>query len=239
MPRVPELHSWDLDPPGARSLQEELAGKVDVTRSLLDVKSVGGADVSFDRGGKWLCAAVVVTRAGTGEILEQSGVVAEVRFPYIPGLFSFREAPPLIQAYEALKAPPDVLLVDGQGIAHPRRIGLACHLGLWLGIPTVGCAKSWFYGDHEEPGPVRGQWTPLLAAGQVIGAVLRTRDGVRPLYVSPGHFCDLPGAIRVVLENTLIYRLPLPARLAHQYVNDLRRRAIGGSEAIGSGETKS
>jgi deoxyribonuclease V len=234
MPRVPELHSWDLDPRGARSLQEELAGRVDVTRSLLDVKTVGGADVSFDRGGKWLYAAVVVTRAGTGEILEQSGVAAEVRFPYIPGLFSFREAPPLIQAYEALEEPPEVILVDGQGIAHPRRIGLACHLGLWLGIPTVGCAKSWFFGDHEEPGPVRGQWTPLLAKGQVIGAVLRTRDGVRPLYISPGHLCDLPGAIRVVLENTPSYRLPLPARLAHQYVNDLRRRAIGGSETIGS-----
>jgi deoxyribonuclease V len=230
MPKVPSLHSWDLDPTEALSLQSDLAGKVDVTRPLPEGKTVAGADVSFDLRGKWLFAAVVVTRAGTEEVLERSGVVAEIHFPYIPGLFSFREAPPVIQAYEALKERPDVLLVDGQGIAHPRRIGLACHLGLWLGIPTVGCAKSWLFGDHDEPGPSRGQWTPMTDAGQTIGAVLRTRDLVRPLYVSPGHLCDIEGAIRVVLDNALTYRLPVPARLAHQYVNDLRRQAGGGRE---------
>jgi deoxyribonuclease V len=237
MPRVLELHSWDLSTSQARSLQEELAGRVDVTRQLAEVKTIGGADVSFDRGGKWLFAAVVVTSAGTEEILEQSCVVAEVGFPYVPGLFSFREAPPLLQAYRALQNPPDVLLVDGQGIAHPRRIGLASHLGLWLEIPTVGCAKSWLYGDHEQPGPSRGDWKPITASGQTIGAVLRTRDRVRPLYVSPGHLCDLEGAVRVVLENAPTYRLPIPARLAHQYVNDLRRRALGGSDTIGSAGT--
>jgi deoxyribonuclease V len=234
MPRVAALHSWDLDTKHARSLQEELAGKVDVTRPLGEVKLVAGADVSYNLRGKWLYAAVIVNVAGTGEVVERAGVAVEVRFPYVPGLLSFREAPPVIKAYEVLINRPDVLLVDGQGIAHPRRIGLASHLGLWLGIPTIGCAKSRLTGNHDEPGPERGLWTPLLDDGQTIGAVVRTRDRVRPLYVSPGHLCDLESAIRVVLENTARYRLPEPTRLAHQYVNDLRRQAGGGKEIIAS-----
>jgi deoxyribonuclease V len=211
-------------------LQEELAGRVDSTRPLAEVKTVAGADVSFDLRGKWLYAAVVVTRVGTEEVVERRSVVTEARFPYVPGLFSFREAPPVILAYEALEKWPDVLLVDGQGIAHPRRIGLASHLGLWLGIPTIGCAKSRLFGDHSEPGPCRGQWAPLCHEGQTLGAALRTRDRVRPLYVSPGHLCDLPSAIRIVLECAPRYRLPIPARLAHQFVNELRRRAGRGNE---------
>jgi deoxyribonuclease V len=166
---------------------------------------------------------VVVVRAGTSEVIERSCVVTEVRFPYIPGLFSFREAPPVIEAFRALKQAPDVLLVDGQGIAHPRRIGLASHLGLWLGIPTIGCAKSRLIGEHEEPAPQRGTWTPLLDSGETIAAVLRTRDHVKPVYVSPGHLCNLESAIQIVLQSALKYRLPVPAQLAHQYVNDLRR----------------
>ena len=125
MPSVPVLHPWDLDTGQARGLQLELAGRVDVTRPLGEVARVGGADVSYDLGGKWLYGAVVVTRAGTEEVLERSGFVTEAQFPYVPGLFSFREAPALIRAYEALGAAPDVLLLDGQGIAHPRGIGLA------------------------------------------------------------------------------------------------------------------
>ncbi len=226
MPRVPVLHSWDLDTGQARELQLELAGRVDVTRPLGEVATVGGADVSYDLGGKWLYGAVVVTRAGTEEVLARSGLVTEARFPYVPGLFSFREAPVLIQAYEALRVAPDVLLLDGQGIAHPRGIGLASHLGLWLGIPTIGCAKSRLFGDHDEPGPARGDWTPLTSDGRTLGAVVRTRDRIKPVYVSAGHLCDLPGAIRVVLDNAPKYRLPTPARLAHQYVNDLRRQAL-------------
>ena len=137
MPKVPVLHSWDLDTQQARGLQLELAARVDTTRPLAEVRTVGGADVSYDLGGKWLYGAVVVTRAGTEEVVERSGIVTEARFPYVPGLFSFREAPALIQAYEALGERPDVLLLDGQGIAHPRGIGLASHVGLWLGIPTM------------------------------------------------------------------------------------------------------
>jgi deoxyribonuclease V len=230
MPEVPALHAWDLDVTRARQLQEELAGRVVVDRPVPLVRTVAGADVSFDLRGRWLHAAFVVVRAGTSEVIERSGVVAEVGFPYVPGLLTFREAPPLLQAYRDLKTIPDVVFVDGQGIAHPRRIGEASHLGLWLGIPTIGCAKSWLLGEHEQPGPNRGDWTPLRDKGEVIGAVLRTRDRVKPLYVSPGHLCDLASAIRIVLENTPQYRLPVPARLVHEYVNDLRRARGGGKE---------
>ena len=227
---VPVLHSWDLDTAGARELQKELAGLVDTSGFLAGVKTVGAADVSYDLRGKWLFSAVVVVRAGTDEVVERSGVVIEVGFPYVPGLLSFREAPPVIEAYRALKHAPDVLLVDGQGIAHPRRFGLASHLGLWLGIPTIGCAKSWLCGEYDEPGPNRGDWSPLVDAGQTIGAVVRTRNKVKPLFVSSGHHCDLESAIRVVLENSPRYRLPIPASLAHQYVNDLRRQEGGRGE---------
>jgi len=225
MPSVPVLHSWDLNAEEASKLQLELAARVDTTRPLAEVKTVGGADVAYDLEGKWIYGAVVVTRAGTEEVVERSGLLTEASFPYVPGLFSFREAPVLIQAYQALRERPDVLLLDGQGIAHPRGIGLASHVGLWLGIPTIGCAKSRLCGEHDEPGPARGNWRPLTFEGRTLGAVLRTRDRIKPVYVSVGHHCDLPGAIRVVLDNTLKYRLPIPARLAHQYVNDLRRQA--------------
>ncbi len=161
MPSVPVLHSWDLDTEEASKLQLALAALVDTTWPLAEVRTVGGADVSYDLQGKWLYGAVVVTRAGTEEVVERSGVVTEARFPYVPGLFSFREAPVLIQAYEVLGERPDVLLLDGQGIAHPRGIGLASHVGLWLGIPTIGCAKSRLCGEHDEPGPARGDWRPL------------------------------------------------------------------------------
>ncbi len=226
MPKVPVLHSWDLDTGQARELQLKLAGRVDVTRLQGAVATVGGADVSYDLGGKWLYGAVVVTRAGTEEVLARSGSVTEARFHYVPGLFSFREAPVLIQAYGALERCSRRVAARRQGIAHPRGIGLASHLGLWLGIPTIGCAKSRLFGDHDEAGPARGDWTPLTSEGRTLGAVVRTRDRIKPVYVSAGHLCDLPGAIRVVLDNAPKYRLPIPARLAHQYVNDMRRQAL-------------
>jgi deoxyribonuclease V len=228
MPAINALHSWDVDTAQARELQQQLARQVVTDRPLSSVKTVAGADVSYDLRGQLLHAAVVVVRAGTDEVLERSGISAEVRFPYVPGLLTFREAPPLLDAYRALREPPDVLLIDGQGIAHPRRIGVASHLGLWLGVPTIGCAKSWLLGEYDDPGLKRGDWAPLRDEAETLGGVLRTRDRVRPLFVSPGHLCDLESAIRIVLENTPKYRLPLPARLAHQYVNDLRRASGGG-----------
>jgi deoxyribonuclease V len=212
-----------LDTTQARELQKVLAAGVDATRSLPSLNTVAAADVSYDLRGKWLFAAVVVTRQGTEEIVEKASAVTPVRFPYVPGLLSFREAPPVVQAYEQLREHPDVLLIDGQGIAHPRRFGLASHLGLWLGIPTIGCAKSWLIGEFNVPGPERGEWSPLVDQEVTVGAVLRTRSKVKPLFVSTGHLCDLPSAIRVVLDCCPRYRLPTPARLAHHFVNELRR----------------
>jgi deoxyribonuclease V len=218
----PELHSWELDTTSACALQRELAERVITDRPLGSYETIGGADVSYNKRSPTLYAAVVVLRADNLKLIDRAGVVAEATFPYVPGLLSFREAPPVIEAFEQLSVRPEVLMCDGQGIAHPRRLGLASHLGLWLEIPTIGCAKSHLFGRHEEPGPERGQWSPMTDGDDTIGAVLRTRDRVKPLFVSPGHLCDLNGAIAAVLAATRGYRLPTTTRLAHQYVNELR-----------------
>ncbi len=224
MPRIEDLHTWSLTTAEARELQLRLAANLQTTRKLPSLSTVAGADVSYERRGKWLFAAVVVLRAGTWEVIERSGIIAEARFPYVPGLLSFREAPPVLEAFKKLAVTPDALICDGQGFAHPRRLGLASHLGLWLGIPTIGCAKSWLCGKYEEPGPDRGDWSPLTDNGERIGVVLRTRTRIKPLYVSPGHLCDLDGAIETVLALATKYRQPITTRLAHQFVNDLRRQ---------------
>jgi deoxyribonuclease V len=224
MARRLTLHSWDLTTAQARDLQLRLAAQVDSQRDLPPYERVAGADVSYQLRGQWLYAAVVVLRAGSFEVLDRAGVIAEAKFPYVPGLLSFREAPAVIEAFGRLKTRPDVMICDGQGIAHPRRMGLAAHLGLYLGIPTIGCAKSWLHGEYQEPGLARGDWTPLTDGGETIGAVLRTRTRVKPLFVSPGHRCNLASAIGVVLATSPTYRLPVASRLAHEYVNELRRQ---------------
>jgi deoxyribonuclease V len=221
--QVGNLHAWDLTPAEARALQRELAGRVDVARPLGDWDTLAAADVSYTRGDTRLFAAVVVVRRETLEVIERAGVALDVRFPYVPGLLSFREAPPVLAAFEALTTRPDVVLCDGQGIAHPRRLGLASHLGLWLGLPTIGCAKSRLCGTYAEPGPERSARSPLVDRGAVVGAVVRTRARVRPLFVSPGHLCDIDSAVEVVLATTQGARLPEPARWAHAHVNELRR----------------
>lgn len=222
------LHAWHLDAKEARALQSELADSVDISKPLGPWEILAAADVSFDRYGTELYAAVVVVRTGTMEVVERIGVAAPAAFPYVPGLLSFREAPALLDAFAKLKTTPDVVLCDGQGIAHPRRLGIASHLGLWLGIATVGCAKSRLCGQFEEPGPNRGDRSPLIDRDEVIGSVLRTRAKVKPLFVSPGHLCDGESAERLVMETTGKYRLPIPARMAHEFVNDVRRAAKAG-----------
>jgi deoxyribonuclease V len=225
----PERHSWDLDPAQARALQKALADELDTTTPVRSWSTVAAADVSYNKFDPWLYAAVVVVDAATFEVIEQVGVVGEAKFSYVPGLLSFREAPAVLDAFRKLKTTPDVVLCDGQGTAHPRRMGLACHLGLWLNIPTIGCAKSRLCGEYEEPGPARGDRSPLVDRGEVVGAVVRTRDRVSPLYVSPGHRCDLESAVKVVLASTPKYRLPLSSRLAHEKVNELRLKGRAGA----------
>ena len=220
---MPLPHSWDLTPTEARALQAELAAAVDTSSPLDPWRTLAAADVSFDRGSDVLFAAVVVVVADTFEVIEKVGLKAPARFPYVPGLLSFREAPALLEAFDRLQARPDVVLCDGQGIAHPRRLGIASHIGLQLNLPTVGCAKSRLCGHFDEPGPDRGDRSPLIDKGEVVGAVLRTRNKIAPLFVSPGHRCDLESAVGLVLATTRKYRLPIPTRLAHDYVNEVRR----------------
>jgi deoxyribonuclease V len=220
---IASLHSWDVDPAGARALQQSLAAQVDVSTPLGPWQTVAAADVSYNKFSEWLYAAVVVVRAGTLEVIERVGVVGKATFPYVPGLLSFREAPVVLDVFRKLTTRPDVVLCDGQGVAHPRRIGLASHLGLWLDLPTIGCAKSLLCGTFDEPGPERGDRSPLVDRGEVIGSVVRTRSRVSPVYVSPGHRCDLEGAVTVTLATSVKYRLPVPARMAHVFVNELRR----------------
>ena len=204
------------------------------TTPLRPWRTLAAADVSFDRGGDTLFAAVVVVEAENFAVVERVGLASPARFPYVPGLLSFREAPALLEVFDRLKTRPDVVLCDGQGLAHPRRLGIACHLGLWLDLPTIGCAKSRLCGQFEEPGPIRGDRSPLVDQADVVGAVLRTRDRVAPLFVSPGHRCDLEGAVSLVMATTRKLRLPIPTRLAHDYVNEVRRAAKpSGSRPIG------
>ncbi|MGE0482087.1 MAG: endonuclease V [Phycisphaerae bacterium] len=184
---------------------------------------VAAVDAAFRADGKRIVAGVVLWDAWRGAAIEQHTVRRAVRFPYVPGLLSFREAPAVLAALRRLRQTPDVVFCDGQGLAHPRRFGLACHVGLWVDLPTVGVAKSRLCGEHDQPGARRGDACPLRLDGEVVGAVLRTRANVRPLFVSPGNLCEIEWATRVVLATTTSYRLPEPARLAHQLVTRARR----------------
>ena len=210
-------HRWDLTEAEARALQRELAGKVERTDRFGEVRTVGGVDLGFPRtpdGAEVGRAALVVLRLPDLELLERQVVERPVSFPYVPGLLSFREAPVGLAAFDALGERPDVLLVDGHGIAHPRRFGIACHLGVLLDVPTVGCAKSVLAGRADEPGPEPGSWTPLVHRDEVIGAALRTRPKANPMYVSTGHRVSLESAIELVMRCARGYRLPEPTRLA-------------------------
>jgi len=220
------LHDWSMDFRQAVALQRRLAARLDLSSPLpAPLRTVAGVDVSYEKHGELFFAAVVVLSFPALTPVEEAFAVARVRFPYIPGLLSFRELPVLLDALRALRTVPDAVLVDGQGIAHPRRFGLASHLGLWLGLPTVGCAKSRLCGEHPEPGRRRGDRVPLTLEGGVVGTVLTTRDGVKPLYVSPGHRIGVAAAAELALACTGRYRMPEPTRLAHLLTNRLRREA--------------
>lgn len=222
----PHLHDWEMSCREAVALQRELAGRVAPEDRLpAELRWVAGVDVSYEKHGELFFAAVVVLALPDLETVEEASAVGRVTFPYVPGLLSFRELPVVLEAFRTLRAVPDAVLVDGQGIAHPRRLGLASHLGLWLGLPTVGCAKSRLCGEHREPGRRRGDGVPLLLEGERVGTVLTTRDGVKPLYVSPGHLTDVAAAERLTLACGGRYRMPEPTRLAHLLSNRLRREA--------------
>ena len=217
------LHSWDLNPQEAIALQKQLAGRVLLENALPEsLNTVAGVDVSYKKWGRLFHAAVVVLDYQSMTVLETVTASGACSFPYVPGLLSFRELPILLQAFTRLATVPDVILAGAQGVAHPRRLGLACHLGLWLDLPTIGCAKSRLCGAHEEPGSEKGCWMPLLDDGEEIGRVVRTKARVKPLYISPGHKVGFDAALEIVLQCSRGYRLPEPTRQAHLLSNKLR-----------------
>ena len=222
--KIPHLHSWDLTPKQAIALQKELAGRIDMRPPLKKCELLAGADCSYNRFSPKLYGAVVVLRTSDWSIVEAQGLVGESQFPYVPGLLSFREVPIILEIFAKLRHRPDAVMLDGQGRAHPRRIGLACHAGLWLGIPSFGCAKTRLTGEHDEPGPNVGDLAPLRDKDEIIGSVVRTKKRTKPVYVSSGHQIDLPSAVRLTLASGRGYRIPEPTRQAHLYVNQMRLR---------------
>lgn len=219
---IPHLHDWPTTEDAAVAIQNALAGRVDTSAPLTDFELIAGCDIAYHLTEPRLFAAVVVLRVSDLSVVEEASVTQEVTFPYVPGLLSFREIPALLAAFSNLRSTPDIAMLDGQGIAHPRRFGLACHLGLWLDRPCVGCAKSWLVGDHDEPGPNAGDSSPLTINGQEVGAVVRSAANAKPVYVSPGHKITVADAAAVVRATLSGYRHPAPTRAAHMAANRLR-----------------
>lgn len=207
---------WPATTRGARLMQERLRHQVIAHDTVQSVNTVAGADVGFVRGGRLARAAAVLLAYPSLVLLDQAVVRETTRFPYVPGYLSFREVPAVVAALRQLSQPPDVVLCDGQGLAHPRRFGLACHLGVLTGLATIGVAKSRLTGTHAPVPPDKGAWVPLCDDGEVIGAVVRTRTNVAPLYVSIGHRVSLETAIAIVLTCCPRYRLPETTRQAHR-----------------------
>jgi deoxyribonuclease V len=208
-------HSWDVTRDEAIAIQQRLRAHIRTEDDFGPVRLVAGVDIGFEDDGSTTRAAVVVLNFPALTIHESVLARRPTSFPYIPGLLSFREVPAALAALAQLSAPPDLVLCDGQGIAHPRRVGLAVHLGLLSGIPAIGVAKSRLIGQHKPLPDQRGAWQPMYDNGEVIGAVLRTRVGVKPVYVSPGHRISLPSAIDYTMRCTPKYRLPETTRQAH------------------------
>jgi deoxyribonuclease V len=222
------VHDWDVTPQQAVALQHSLRERLVLRApSGLKVSRVAGADISTERGNDTGYGGFVVLDALSLTPVARQGAAVTLRFPYVPGLLSFRELPVLAEAWKQLKPVPDLLVFDGQGIAHPRRLGLACHGGLLFGVPSIGCAKSLLVGSHGPLGEERGATTEIRHRGEVVGMAVRTRKGVSPVYVSPGHLMDLPTAVEWVLRLSPRYREPETTRHAHRLVNALRRQAHG------------
>jgi deoxyribonuclease V len=219
-----ELHSWHVSVTEAQRIQQRLRRHIQVGTYVHDIRYIAGADIAIVPTTSTIYAGVVVLDYANLAVVERKSLVSSTDFPYIPGLLSFREAPALLQVFAQLDTTPDVVVFDGQGIAHPRGLGIASHMGLLLDVPAIGCAKSRLTGRYEEPPPHRGAHTPLYGGrGQILGAVLRTKDRTRPVFVSVGHKIELSQALDILLHCHRGYRIPEPTRLADQYVGTIRR----------------
>lgn len=232
--KVKSLHSWQLSTSQAIEMQHRLAAQVSRNSEVIDPHFIAGVDISVGRARETAIGTVVVLNYPELNVIETQVARGRLDFPYVPGLLSFRESPLTLAACEKLSITPDLILVDGQGVAHPRRIGLASHLGLFLDTPTIGCAKSRLCGSHEEPGVEPGSFAEVIDNGETIGVALRTKLRVKPVYVSIGHKIDLQTAIYWVMKCCRGYRLPEPTRLAHQAaVRNLRHEKVSMSSEAG------
>jgi len=222
-------HQWDLSEARAKELQENLSPKIIKIDQLPTVKFIAGTDVSYKKDTDKIIAAIVILNAENLELVESVTVEDTVSFPYIPGLFSFREIPPLIKAFEKLKTSPDLVVCDGQGYAHPRRFGLACHLGLLMDIPSIGCAKNMMIGKYKEPDITRGSFCKIIDNEETIGRVLRTQNNVKPVYVSIGHKISLETATEWILKLSPKYRLPETTRLSDQLSKGVENQRLNAT----------
>ncbi len=222
--KVLKLHPWNVSPKEAMQIQNHLRSRI-VTENvpeISNVKRIAGADVSYSKRENMIYAAVIIFSFPELQILEEKEAILPATFPYVPGLLIFREGPALIKAFEQIEREPDLVMFDGQGIAHPRGIGIATHMGMLLDKPSIGVAKTVLVGEHDEPERKKGSVSPLIKNGREIGAVVRTREDVEPVFVSIGFKIDLPTAVDFVLKCCQGYRLPEPARKAHHFSNQLR-----------------
>lgn len=219
-----ELHRWDLSPSDAVAIQNELRDKIRIQPlDLRNVRLVAGADISYNRFSDIAHAAFVVLDLKTLKTVATGTATGRLRFPYIPGLLTFREGLPLLEAWKNLRVSPDVVVFDGQGIAHPRGLGIAAHLGLLIDRPSLGCGKSLLCGHFENLARQAGSVAPLIYREKQVGAALRTRTDVQPVYISPGYRIDLEGSLEVIRKCVSGYRIPEPTRRAHLLANELRR----------------
>lgn len=222
----PAPHKWSVTARQAVAIQRRLASAVRHTRPRKRIRFVAGVDAASSRDGTRSLAAAVLWDMEQQGCIEERTATRRLTFPYIPGLLSFREAPAVLAALRKLRRTPDAIMCDAHGYAHPRRFGLACHVGVICRVPTIGCAKSLLVGEYRPPGPRRGARSALRDGAELIGTVLRTRSSVKPVFVSVGHLIDLATAERVVLECAVRYRLPEPTRLADLLVGELRRSGV-------------
>jgi len=216
----------DITPRQAIQIQKDLKDRIEIAPAGSGITTVGGADLSFNRGSETVHAGITVLSFPQLEPVAHSLVTERAVFPYIPGLLAFREIPALMNAWEQSRIKPDVLILDGHGIAHPRRMGIATHFGILADHPTVGCAKNVLTGEYEEPGEEKGAHSWLLDGGEKIGTVLRSRTGVKPVFVSPGHKTDIESARKIVEMAVTRYKLPETTRTAHRLVNELRKGEV-------------
>ena len=226
------LHSWKVSVDEAIQIQETLKSRIVLKKTFSKIKTVGGGDVSYSKSGNLLFGAIVVLSFPHMQILDAATSDGKVPFSYIPTLLSFREGPILARTFQKLKIKPDIMIYDGQGIAHPRGMGLASHMGLWFDLPSIGCAKTPLLGKFIPPGPSRGSFEWIRREGKKVGAVLRTKENVKPLFVSPGYRIDLLASIQLILQTCRGFRIPEPLRKAHQASLLLRREASTKSQAL-------